>query len=159
MQSYGVNFTETWAPTAAARSVRLVISIAAMRNDRIRHIDIKSAYLNAKLTETVYVQPPTGYARTDEVWLLLKALYGLKQAGREWYKMLKSMLIRLQWRATISDPCVYYRRVQQYYQLMVVHVDDLIVTYANQEQSVHSSMVYHKRSKWQIWVISDTLME
>ena len=90
--------------------------------------------MNAKLTETVYVQPPAGYARTDEVWLLLKALYGLKQAGREWYKMLKSMLIRLQWRATISDPCVYYRRVQQYYQLMVVHVDDLIVTYANQEQ-------------------------
>ena len=105
-----------------------------MRNDRIRHIDIKSAYLNAKLTETVYVQPPAGYTRTDEVWLLLKALYGLKQAGREWYKMLKSMLIRLQWRATISDPCVYYRRVQQYYQLMVVHVDDLIVTYAKQEQ-------------------------
>jgi hypothetical protein len=72
MQSYGVNFTETWAPTAAARSVRLVISIAAMRNDRIRHIDIKSAYLNAKLTETVYVQPPTGYARTDEVLATLE---------------------------------------------------------------------------------------
>ena len=63
MQSYGVNFTETWAPTAAARSVRLVISIAAMRNDKIRHIDIKSAYLNAKLTETVFVQPPAGYAQ------------------------------------------------------------------------------------------------
>ena len=134
MQSYGVNFTETWAPTAAARSVRLVISIAAMRNDRVRHIDIKSAYLNAKLTETVYVQPPTGYARTDEVWLLLKALYGLKQAGREWYKMLKTMLIRLGWRPTVSDPCVYYLRIQQYYQLMVVHVDDLIITYANQAQ-------------------------
>ena len=134
MQSYGVNFTETWAPTAAARSVRLVISIAAMRNDRVRHIDIKSAYLNAKLTETVHVQPPTGYARTDEVWLLLKALYGVKQAGREWYKMLKTMLIRLGWRPTVSDPCVYYLRIQQYYQLMVVHVDDLIITYANQAQ-------------------------
>ena len=93
MQSYGVNFTETWAPTAAARSVRLVISIAAMRNNKIRHIDIKSAYLNAKLTETVYVQPPAGYVHTDEVWLLQKVLYGLKQAGREWYWMLKSMLI------------------------------------------------------------------
>src|SRR5579863_2575786 len=116
MQSYGVNFTETWAPTAAARSVRLVISIAAMRNDRIRHIDIKSAYLNAKLTETVNVQPPAGYARTDEVWLLQKALNGLKQAGREWERMLKTMLIRLDWKATISDPCVYYRRVHGYYQ-------------------------------------------
>ena len=134
MQSYGVNFTETWAPTAAARSVRLVISIAAMRRDRIRHIDIKSAYLNAKLTETVYVQPPAGYAHTDEVWLLQKALYGLKQAGREWYRMLKTMLIHLDWRATVSDPCVYYRRVHEYYQLMVVHVDDLIITYANQKE-------------------------
>ena len=83
MQSYGVNFTETWAPTAAARSVRLVISIAAMRRDRIKHIDIKSAYLNAKLSETVYIQPPAGYTNPDEVWLLSKALYGLKQAGRE----------------------------------------------------------------------------
>ena len=101
-----VNFTETWAPTAAARSVRLVLSIAAMRNNKIRHIDIKSAYLNAKLAETVYVQPPAGYAHTDEVSLLQKALYGLKQAGREWYRMLKSMLIQLGWSATISDPCV-----------------------------------------------------
>src|SRR5579863_10306471 len=107
MQSYGVKFTETWAPTAAARSVRLVISIAAMRRDRIKHIDIKSAYLNAKLSETVYIQPPAGYANADEIWLLSKALYGLKQAGREWYKMLKTMLSRLDWRATISDPCVY----------------------------------------------------
>jgi hypothetical protein len=139
MQSYGVNFTETWAPTAAARSVRLVISIAAMRQDRIRHIDIKSAYLNAKLSETVHVQPPAGYAKQGEVWLLLKALYGLKQAGREWYKMLKAMLNRLGWAATVSDPCVYYRRVNNAavahsYQLMVVHVDDLIVTYSDQSQ-------------------------
>ena len=97
MQSYGVNFTETWAPTAAARSVRLVISIAAMRPDRIRHIDIKSAYLNAKLSETVHVQPPAGCAKQGEAWLLLKALYGLKQAGQEWYKMLQAMLNRLGW--------------------------------------------------------------
>ena len=106
MQSYGVNFTETCAPTATARSVRLVISIAAMRQDKLRHIDIKSAYLNATLSETVHVKPPAGYAQADEVWLLQKALYGLKQAGREWYRMLKSMLSDLGWSSTVSDPCV-----------------------------------------------------
>ena len=47
--------------------------------------------------------------------------------------MLKAMLNRLGWAATVSDPCVYYR-VAHSYQLMVVHVDDLIVTYSDQGQ-------------------------
>ena len=42
------------------------------------------------------------------------------------------MLIQLGWSATISDPCVYYRCL--HCQLIVVHVDDLIITYTNEKE-------------------------
>jgi len=44
------------------------------------------------------------------------------------------MLIQLGWSATISDPCVYYRCLHDRCQLIVVYVDDLIITYTNEKE-------------------------
>jgi len=79
----GQDFTHTFAPVARWDSIRLILSIAAMNDWELRHIDIKTAYLNGKLKEEIYLKRPEmlgpGY------WLLKKALYGLRQSGREWY--------------------------------------------------------------------------
>ena len=43
-------------------------------------MDVKSAFLNGKLKEEIYIQVPPGYkAPPGIVWQLKKALYGLKQ--------------------------------------------------------------------------------
>ncbi len=54
----------------------------------------KTAFLNGKLDETVYVEQPPGCTngRKDMVWKLNKALYGLKQAPRAWHKALVKVL-------------------------------------------------------------------
>ena len=43
-------------------------------------MDVKSAFLNGDLTETVYVQQPPGFiiGKGDKVLKLKKALYGLR---------------------------------------------------------------------------------
>ena len=44
------------------------------------------AFLNAKLNEDVYIEPPAEYNAVTKgmVLKLIKALYGLKQSPREW---------------------------------------------------------------------------
>jgi hypothetical protein len=43
-------------------------------------LDIKCAFLDGDLKETVYVHPPPG-VDVGMIWILHKALYGLKQAA------------------------------------------------------------------------------
>jgi hypothetical protein len=50
----------------------------------VEQIDVKAAFLNGSLKETIYMEPPAGYNFGNKVLLLKKALYGLKQAARAW---------------------------------------------------------------------------
>ncbi|GKF20161.1 retrovirus-related pol polyprotein from transposon TNT 1-94 [Tanacetum coccineum] len=52
-------------------------------------MDVKSAFLNGKVLEEVYMQQPLGFESSEfpnYVWKLDKALYGLKQALKAWYQ-------------------------------------------------------------------------
>ncbi|GJW66500.1 retrovirus-related pol polyprotein from transposon TNT 1-94 [Tanacetum coccineum] len=60
-------------------------------------MDVKSAFLNGKLKEEVYVKQPPGFERSvflNHVCKLDKALYGLKQAPRAWYETLSTFLTK-----------------------------------------------------------------
>jgi len=59
-------------------------------------MDVKSAFLNAVISEEVYVKQPPGFEDLkypDHVYKLKKSLYGLKQAPRAWYDRLSNFLI------------------------------------------------------------------
>jgi hypothetical protein len=60
-----------------------VLAIAADLDLEIHQLDIKTAFLNGKLDEDVYIQQPPGYHNGNHVQAckLNKALYGLKQAS------------------------------------------------------------------------------
>lgn len=58
-------------------------------------MDVKSAFLNGDLEETVLVKQPEGFVKENEdhkVYQLIKALYGLHQAPRAWYEKLNKCL-------------------------------------------------------------------
>ena len=88
-QVEGVNYTEIFSAAAKMPTVWVVLANAAHQNWEIKHIDIKSAYLNTELNEVIYIEPPRGMLKQGQegkVLRLLKGLYSLKQVGRGWYK-------------------------------------------------------------------------
>ena len=92
-----VNYTETFSATAKMPTVQAVLANAVHQDWEIKHVDVKSAYLNAPLKETIYMKAPRGVLKPGEegkVLRLLKGMYGLKQAGRGWYMEMMRVFIK-----------------------------------------------------------------
>ena len=66
-QIKGINYTETFSAAAKMPTVRVVLANAAHQDWEIEHIDVKSAYLNAKLKEIIYMKPPRGVLKKGHV--------------------------------------------------------------------------------------------
>ena len=55
-------YGETFASIAKMGSLRLIIALAARHDWDIIQLDVKSAYLNGILEETLYMKQPAGTA-------------------------------------------------------------------------------------------------
>jgi hypothetical protein len=55
-QVQGVDFDEVFAPVARIETVRVLLALAAQGGWQVHHMDVKSAFLNGELTETVFVK-------------------------------------------------------------------------------------------------------
>jgi hypothetical protein len=59
-------------------------------------MNVKSAFLNDKINELIYVQQPPGFEdskKPNHVYKLSKVLYGLKQTPCAWYERLHDFLV------------------------------------------------------------------
>jgi hypothetical protein len=95
-QVEGLDFDETFAPVARLEAIRILLAYACSRNIRLYQMDVKSAFLNGKISELVYVEQPPGFedpTKPKHVYKLSKALYGLKEAPRAWYERLRDFLL------------------------------------------------------------------
>ncbi|GJT70042.1 retrovirus-related pol polyprotein from transposon TNT 1-94 [Tanacetum coccineum] len=96
-QEEGIDYDETFAPVAMMEAIRIFLAFATYMNFKVYQMDVKSAFLNGKLKEEVYVKQPPGFESSEfpyYVCKLEKALYGLKQAPRAWYETLSTFLIQ-----------------------------------------------------------------
>ena len=125
-QIQGIDYTETFSPTARMESVRTVMQIAAQNDFTLHQMDVKSAYLHAPIEEDVFVTQPEGYETANMVWKLNKSLYGLKQSGRNWHILLHDYLINeLSFKQSTADPCLYFQQGGN--DILLVWVDDIII--------------------------------
>ena len=65
-QVEGRDFHETYSPTAKMSTIRIVLSLAVQNRYQLRQLDIKTAYLNAKLDEEILMKQPEGFEKFDE---------------------------------------------------------------------------------------------
>ncbi|GJT63197.1 retrovirus-related pol polyprotein from transposon TNT 1-94, partial [Tanacetum coccineum] len=60
-QQEGINYDETFAPVARLEAIRIFLSFSTYMNFIVYQMDVKSAFLNGKLKEEVYVKQPPGF--------------------------------------------------------------------------------------------------
>ncbi|GKC56580.1 retrovirus-related pol polyprotein from transposon TNT 1-94 [Tanacetum coccineum] len=94
-QQEGIDYEESFAHVARLEAIRNFLAYAAYMGFVVYQMDVKSAFLNGKISNEVYVQQPPGFKSSefpDHVCKLDKALYRLKQAPRAWYETLSTFL-------------------------------------------------------------------
>ena len=113
-------------------TIRLLLQLAVQYNYSIHQLDVKAAYLNAKIEENIYLEEPDGY-QTESTegkkifWKLKKSLYGLKQSGRNWNHMLHEFFISREFSQSKSDHCLYSKHDGKSIVIIVIWVDDIMV--------------------------------
>lgn len=132
-QKYGVNYFDTYAPVVRNSTVRMLMALAVENDYYIDQIDVKNAYINSDLHETIYMKQPEGFNKgTDLVCKLNKSLYGLKQSGYEWNRLFNNMLVSsLKFKRSKCDPCVYVKGSDNNKIILAVYVDDVLIFGSN----------------------------
>jgi hypothetical protein len=60
-QVEGLDFDETFAPVARLESIRILLAYACSRDIKLYQMDVKSAFLNGKISKLVYVEQPPDF--------------------------------------------------------------------------------------------------
>ena len=97
-QEYGIDYRETFSLTVKLSAIHVIAVIAVKNNWELEQTDIDGMYLNAPLSETIYMCQLIGYetpGKEQHICLLKCMLYGLKQAGWEWYHLFCEVMRKL----------------------------------------------------------------
>jgi hypothetical protein len=148
MQKYGEDYFETFAPVINYKTLRLLLTIAAVYDYEIKQIDVVTAFLNAPMTEEVYMELPDGYGSDGNVVRLLRAIYGTKQAPHAWNETVNKQMKACGFHRLRSDSCVYIKNKI----IIGVFVDDFIILY---HKSIESLWLQEKSKLFASFKIND----
>lgn len=133
-QEYGVNYYETFSPVVRFTSIRMILAVAASKKMRLKQFDVKTAFLNGELNETIYMKQPLGFSDgSEKICKLKKSLYGLKQSSRCWNQKFKHFIQLFGFIACKSDPCVFISYKDNNFIILAIHVDDGLIAAKNVE--------------------------
>ncbi len=128
-QVQGVHYEEIYAPVVGWSTIRFFMTLAIINNRHTRQFDFVQAFPQADIE----MKLPAGFSieglnlteedKKNYVLKLVKNLYGQKQAGRVWYQHLRKNLIKLGFKPSAHDECVFYYGST----IFIVYTDDTIV--------------------------------
>ena len=115
--------------------------MATYKNLSLRHVNIKTAFLDGDLKEDVYMHQLEGHVvpcEEHKVSKLKKVLYGLKQAARAWNLKINKSLSKLGFHQSLVYKCLYKQTRNNKTTYGIVYVDNLII--AREDQNINSSI-------------------
>lgn len=123
---------KSFPPVLKHNSIRVLMAVAARKDWELEQLDVKTAFLNGDLEETIYMAQPQGFevpGSEQKVCLLKKSLYGLKQSSRQWYLKFGETLSRLGFCRSLYDSCVFVKRQQNKEPIyLLLYIDDMLIS-------------------------------
>ena len=129
-QVAGIDYQETFSPTAKLTTLRCLLTVAASRNWYIHQLDVHNAFLHGNLQEEVYMTPPPGLRRQGEnlVCRLRKSIYGLKQASRNWFSTFTATVKSAGYIQSKADYSLFTKSQGNKFTAILIYVDDILLT-------------------------------
>jgi hypothetical protein len=106
------------------------MALVAHYDLELYQMDVKTAFLNGDLDETVYMAQPKGFVVEGKEKLgcrLKKLIYGLKQASRQWYLKFDKTIKEFGFKENVEDNCVYAKFKNGKYVFLILYVDDILL--------------------------------
>ncbi|RAL58002.1 hypothetical protein DID88_006631 [Monilinia fructigena] len=119
LQTYGIDYQETFAGVARYSTLRTLLAKAAAEDLEIDNMDVDTAFLNGELTDTeILMEVPEFFEEIfPEIRLkskpylkLKKSLYGLKQAPRVWWTVVRRFFKEIGFEESAADPNLFIRK-------------------------------------------------
>ena len=132
LQKAGKDYFEVFARTGSYKTKRVGLSCTAKWDHELHQMDVPTAFLWADVEEDIFMELPEGYRDGKEEYVchLKKSLYGLKQAPRNWYLLVSKFITSIGFKATVSDPCLFFRRSSSgRLILLFLFVDDFQISF------------------------------
>lgn len=143
-QEFGIDYFDTFSPVANMMTVRVLLSVVAVKNQSVRQLDVNNAFLHGDLNETIFIKLPPGDRVLSSavpnsffvqyVCKLKKFLYGLKQAPRCCYTKLLAALKQYGFCQSHSDNSLFTYKSDQGFRAILVYVDDILVIGSSNSQ-------------------------
>ena len=143
----GIDYIETFAPVAKMNSILLVISLDASYKWEVHQMDVKSTFLHGDFHEEIYMKQPPGFIQDDSspVCYLKKYLNGLKEGPHAWYAKMDRFLLDADFSRCHFDNNVYTKRVDGHLIILVLYVDDVILTRSDPKLINHVKSSHKKK--------------
>ncbi|KAK8978738.1 hypothetical protein V6N11_001744 [Hibiscus sabdariffa] len=129
-QIHGIDYDETFSPVAMFKSIRILLAIVAFQDYEIWQMDVKTAFLNGKLEEDMYMTQPEGFVNPEnagKVCKLQRSIYGLKQASRSWNLRFNDAIKEFGFIRNEDEPCVYKKFSGSIVSFLILYVDDILI--------------------------------
>lgn len=137
---------DTYAAILAGRSFRALMATAARFDLELIQYDAVNAFVNAKLTQDVYMRMPPGYRTPGTILKLEKALYGLRISPLLWQRELQTTLTKMGFQTVPHEPCCLIRQGI----LIFFYVDDIIIVYRKKQETAATKAAEQLKARYQL---------
>jgi hypothetical protein len=142
-----MDYNETFSLVAKMNSICLVISLAASHKWEVHQMDVKYTFLHGYLQEEICMEQPSRYVQNESslVCHLKKSLYGFKKAPRTWYEKMNKFLLDTKFSKFHSNPNFYTKKVGSHLIILVLYVNDPILTSSDPKRLDHVKTILKKK--------------